>query len=326
MAYEEAKWQSGAAPGQVLVTGAAGFVGSHIVAVLSRAGYRVVGVDVAQPVAGALPTTFIECDVADAATLAAAIEEHSPDAIVHAAAITPGDDECKRAHQVLQVNLNSTLTVLTAAEAATCNRVVLLSSAGVYCDPEPGEALTEQSPVANDGGLYAQTKLASERLCRWASREIGVSTVALRVGPVYGEFERPTGSRLRMSPIHQAIGLAQAGMVITCNSAETVYNWIHGDDIGRAVLAALEAVHPERVYNVAGHPSSMMETMRLLAAFNRELRYEWASDPEKVNLWVGERSRLMSSALIRDHLGFEPSIPLADGIERVVRGCADETV
>ena len=308
---------------KILVTGAAGFVGSHIVRHLDSARHTVFAVDVARPpraIAASDSIELIRCDVTESESLAAVIARVGPDAVVHAAAITPGHEEVDRAAEVLQVNLTSTLTALVASANSGCRRFIYLSSAGVYQNPGHGLSLTEESPVDNTGGLYAQSKLASENLCAWATRELGLSTVSLRVGPVYGEFERPTETRSRMSPLHQAIALATEGREISCNAPEAIYNWIHGDDVGRAILLAIEASSADAVYNLAGPNVSMRETLETVAEVIPCTSIEWTDDRESAALRIPLISRPMSSRLIAAGLGFSTDVSLRDGIRRTVEG------
>lgn len=303
---------------RVLVTGSSGFVGTHIVRTLIDAGYEVAGADIDEPMAGAEPLIFRRCDLTSADSLEQIVEHERPAAIVHAAAITPAYDERARAREIVLVNQLSTLTALTAAAKHGCGRVVFLSSAGVYRDPPIGTVLDEQSDVAYNGGLYAQTKLASERLCAWATRELGISTVALRVGPVYGEHERPTTSRQGMSPIYRAIQLALQKEPIRCNALDTSYNFIYGDDVGGAVVAALRAHEPGSVYNVAGSPTTMTEMLAVLTSVTSGTEWSQVEDVSDVNLPVSLVSRPMSSALIRNELGFSVQTDLRGGISRTV--------
>lgn len=303
---------------KVFVTGSSGFVGSHIVKELQRAGGAVYGFDREPPLPGASLDEYIAGDVADGDGLAAAVRRIRPEAIVHCAAVTPAIDELPVAREILLVNVQSTMTLLEAAAGIRCEKFVYLSSAGVYRDPEPGTALTEESSVDDGGSLYAQTKLASERLLIWARRVLGMITTSLRVGPVYGEFERPTTTRSRMSPLYRAVHLARNGDVLSCNSWDSTLNFIHGDDVGRAILAVQDADSPGQTYNVAGAPVSMRETAEAIAQLYPETRVDWSRDVSDPTLPIRLPDRPVSSALIARDLGVTQGITLLDGISRVM--------
>ncbi|CAN5488370.1 dTDP-glucose 4,6-dehydratase [soil metagenome] len=304
---------------RVLVTGSSGFVGAHTVGVLARRGHEVIGVDLDHPVAGDRPAQFIECDVTDEAALTGIILRHRPDSIVHAAAITPGEDDASEQSTIMLVNQVSTLTVLLAAARSGCRRFVFLSSAAVYADPEPGVLLTEGSAVRENGGVYAQSKLGSERFCAGALRSLGVPATVLRIGPVYGEFERPTASRGRMSPILQAIELADHSDPTICNSRLSVYNWIHGDDVGLAIQAVIEAGVPGPLYNLAGSPATVEETFAALRQLIPGMHVEWTDLVGRANVPVSTISRPISSDLIRSELSFSQTVDLHHGLARVLK-------
>ncbi len=317
-----------AVPVRVMLTGASGFVGSHIEEVLIDAGHAVLSVDRGSPRSPGGEAEFHACDVRDTTRVSAIVEGWQPNAIVHAAAITSGDDERDRALEIVQVNQLSTLTLLTAAARTGCRRFVYLSSAGVYADPSSGSILDERSPLADPGGLYAQTKIASERHCRWATDVLGLATVALRIGPVYGLRERPTSSRDRMSAIYRILELVRAGHDITCSDSETIYNWIHGDDVGRAVELLLVDHPPAHVYNLAGADISMSELLDTLTRVsNRRIRYRWVERSDEANLLVSaaNRSRPISSRAIERDLGFVPRVDLETGLRDMLDSHMDDT-
>lgn len=303
---------------RVLVTGSSGFVGAHTVGVLARRGHEVIGVDRDHPVAGDGHTLFIECDVTDEAELTAIILRHRPDSIVHAAAITPGEDESSERPTIMLVNQVSTLTALLAAARSGCRRFVFLSSAAVYADPEPGKLLTERSAVRKHGGIYAQSKLGSERICAGASRSLGVPTTVLRIGPVYGEFERPTASRQRMSPVLQAIDRASESKPVICNNRSTVYNWIHGDDVGLAIQKVIEAGVPGPLYNLAGEPATMQDTLTTLRRLIPGMQVEWTDAVGQAKVPVSNVSRPISTELLTSELSFGQTVDLHDGLGRVL--------
>ncbi len=302
----------------IAVTGSSGFVGAHIVRVLVGAGLRVIGLDVGEPPPEAQPSEFIQCDITDRALFDGAVARQPIEAFVHAAAITPGPEERERAYEVLQVNYLSTATALTAAAAAGYSRFIYMSSAGVYADPPAGEDLDERAPLDETGGLYAQSKIASERLCVWASRELGLSTVALRVGPVYGEFERPTASRAVMSPVYRALELKQRGHDVAADHPGSAYNLIYGDDLGRAVLAALDADASGPVYNVGGPLVAVHDLLVLVANLDLDVQVPSAPRDSPEALAVAPRPRPLDSGLIHRELGFQPRSDLDSGLNRTV--------
>ena len=195
----------------VLVTGATGCVGLHLVERLLAAGARVVGVSQHEPdalarrfLAGVPPAaTFVCGDVRDRDLLLAISRREHADRFVHAAAITPSP-EVERASPaaVVDVNLTGTVAVLEAARECRARRVVLLSSSGLYGPPDAADRLVTEDAPLQISGLYSICKLAGEHIGRRYATPYGLSVIAARVGTVYGPMERPMPSRQGMSEVY----------------------------------------------------------------------------------------------------------------------------
>jgi nucleoside-diphosphate-sugar epimerase len=315
---------------RVLVTGAAGFVGLHLVSELAAAGYDVIGLSRALPARDVLagPTgkvKFVLGDVRDHAMLERLVAETRPTHIVHAAAITPSAaDERERPREIVETNEVSTLTLLTAAARQGCERLLYFSSAAVYAEAGPDAPIPEDAPLRDGGGLYPLTKLASERLCRWAGERLGIDARSVRIGPVYGEHERrPTSSRQNMSPAYRAVALALRGETLRCNDALATWDWVHGVDVGRALLRLLSAPAGDLqrdTYNLAGEPVPMGRLLEAVAAVVPGTRVEWVATAGEANLPVPatiRRAPLDSTALARD-TGYRPSYSIETGIRAYV--------
>ncbi|MEZ4252588.1 MAG: NAD-dependent epimerase/dehydratase family protein [Polyangiales bacterium] len=170
----------------VLVTGAAGFVGAALVARLGGEGRRVVGVDLREQ--GGIE----HLDVTDARAVDAAIAHHRPKVVVHAAAIV--DDRVPR-DVTFAVNVSGTENVLAAARRHRVDRLVHVSSiAALGLDPGPDSG--PDTPLVFDTGTaYFDTKALSERIVRDAMRREGPELVVVRPGDVYGPGSDPWVNR-----------------------------------------------------------------------------------------------------------------------------------
>ena len=200
----------------VAVTGGAGFVGLNMVTALAEAGHAVVALHqspldaVAESVWRRYDgsVVFVHCDVREEHALTTVLSEYDVVDIVHAAAITSPAHESTLA--MLDVNLRTTQVLLDFAAEQSLRRLVFVSSAGVFRSAESVTPLDEAFPVTMEHP-YAIFKVAAERLVAFARRERQVDATSVRLGFVYGPYERPTSSRTAMSSVYDAVALARRG-------------------------------------------------------------------------------------------------------------------
>ncbi|TNF28033.1 MAG: NAD-dependent epimerase/dehydratase family protein [Deltaproteobacteria bacterium] len=194
----ELRARTPAGPVDVLVTGAAGFVGRALVARLEAEGLAVQGTDV---VAGAAPTVHL--DVTDGAEVMDVFGRLRPRMVVHTAALVDVGLPQSRAQQV---NVVGTENVLDAAAACDVQRFVHVSSIAAL-GLDPGQGAGPDSPLVFDTGEpYFDTKAAAEALVRQAMERNALPAVVVRPGDVYGPgcepwVERPLGLLRRSVPV-----------------------------------------------------------------------------------------------------------------------------
>jgi len=166
---------------RVLVTGGAGYVGSHTVLALRDAGAEVTVLDnLSTGHAAAVPegVRLIEGDCADASLLAAVFAAHRFDAVFHFAALSLVGESARRPLHYLAQNLATTARLAEAAASAGCLRFVLSSTAALF-----GEAadmpITEEAPIA-PSNAYGESKRMAEEALAWAERAHGLRYACLR--------------------------------------------------------------------------------------------------------------------------------------------------
>ena len=308
----------------VLVTGATGFVGLHLVERLLAAGARVVGVSKDEPdvlarrfLAGAQPAaTFVCGDVRDRDLLLAISRREQADRFVHAAAITPSA-EVERASPaaVVDVNLTGTVAVLEAARECRARRVVLLSSSGLYGPPDGADRVgTEDAPL-QISGFHSICKLAGEHIGRRYATLYGLSVIAARVGTVYGPMERPMPSRQGMSEVYALMHAAIHNTPVSVFGAGVRRDFCYAEDVGEMLARlALAGALTWDTYNVgSGAAHAVREVAAQVAQLFPGFAWQSVEDPASADVVVlpaKARAALDCSRAIRD-LDYRPRHHLA---------------
>ncbi|MEB3221138.1 MAG: GDP-mannose 4,6-dehydratase [Candidatus Sericytochromatia bacterium] len=235
-----------AAGGPILVTGGAGFIGSHLVDALLAAGERVVVLDdfndfydPAVKRANVAPHladpafALVEGDLRDPAAIARCFDAHGPDRVVHLAARAGVRPSLDAPLLYQEVNVTATLHLLEACRRHGVRKLVFGSSSSVYGE-NAKVPFSEADPIPGPISPYAATKAAGELLCHTYSHLYGLPTVCLRFFTVYGPRQRPDLA------IHKFARLIEAGQplpVFGDGSTERDYTYV--DDIVAGIRAAL---------------------------------------------------------------------------------------
>jgi len=302
----------------VLVTGGAGFIGSHLVEALALDHAVTVFDDFSKGSQANLAAVksrirIVQASVLDRQALDAAAEGCT--VIFHLAALTSVAESVRRPQDFSRVNVTGTTNVLDAAVAAGAGRVVLASSAAVYGDTGD-EPAREDMPV-KPLSPYAVTKIAGEALCREYSRQFGLGAVAVRFFNVYGPRQRADDPYASVIPRFTEAMLAGRGPTIYGDGEQT-RDFIDVRDAVRHLIAAATAdAHTiaARVYNVGtGRRTSINEVLRLL----RDL----IGSTEAVTHGPAREGDIRHSvadvSLATTQLGVRASIPLESGLREFV--------
>lgn len=230
---------------RVFVTGAAGFVGRRLCALLAARGEEVVATD-------------RELDVADARRVRGAIAEARPDAIAHLAAVALVPDAERDPAHAFRVNTLGTRAVLEAAlREAPRARVLLVTTAAVYGSAPPSSAGFDESSSFRPSTAYARTKAAADLLgATYAARGLAVVRARPFNHTGAGRPEAFVESRLARDVAAIVAGCRPARLELA--NAASQRDFLHVDDVLAAYVALLDAGVPAGAYNVAsGEPVSL---------------------------------------------------------------------
>ncbi|HEU4702762.1 MAG TPA: NAD-dependent epimerase/dehydratase family protein [Conexibacter sp.] len=298
-----------------LVTGGAGFIGSNLVDALLARGERVVIVDDLstgrrQNLDGALAqgAELHELDVCDAGALNALFQRERPQLVFHLAAQIDVRRSVADPAADARVNVEGTINVLAAAHAARARRVVYSATGGaVYGEAE--QVPTPEDAPAQPLAPYGQGKLSGEGYCALYSRLYGLSTVALRYANVYGPRQDPLGEG---GVIAIFCGCLAEGRTPTIyGDGEQTRDYVYVGDVVDANLRAADRDVTGAINVGTGVETSVLH----LAAAFRELPGGDTFAPEHEPARTGEVLRsCLDAARARELLGWEPQVPLADGL------------
>jgi len=309
---------------KVLVTGAAGFIGSTLVDALLRRGDRVIGLDNFDPyydpgrkrrnLAAACDDprfAMVEADILDGPRLRALMESQQPEGVVHLAArvsnrgsLATGVDE-----RYALVNAGGTATLLAACDSAPPRSFVFVSTANVYDSSAPApfrEGVTPERPRTP----YSKSKKEAEILVLEAAARRGLPVTVVRLFTTYGQRQRPDMVHYRFTT-----SLLRDRPLTLIGDGSDLRDYIHVDDACAAITACLDAIPAGEIINIGSGKATTLDFLLALLArlTGKEPRVRRcgapAGDTRQLLADIGKAERL---------LGWRPGIGLEAGLKKFI--------
>ncbi len=308
--------------GRILVTGAAGFIGSTLVDLLLADGREVVGLDSFDPfypeaekrrnlVAAERSPRFslVEGDIRDAALVDELMGSQPFECVAHLAALAGVRPSLERPALYADVNVNGTAVLLEAAVRYGSPRFVFASSSSVYGERQDGP-FRETDRVDHPISPYAATKKAGELLAHTFHTAHGLDVTCVRFFTAYGPRQRPD-----LSIRHFAERMRAGEAIPIYGDGSVLRDFTYVGDVADGLVRAVDTPLGYAVLNFgAGRAVTLLE---MIATLEAELGVEAKRDFQAAR--VGDVSRTLADvSAARDALGYEPRVGLEEGIARFV--------
>ncbi len=319
---------------KLLITGGAGFIGSHVVRrfVNTYPGYQIVNLD-KLTYAGNLANLkdiedksnyrFVKGDIVDASFINALFEQEQFDAVIHLAAESHVDRSISNPLEFVMTNVVGTVNLLNAARhswkgAYDSKRFYHVSTDEVYGALGNEGMFTEQTPY-DPHSPYSASKASSDHFVRAYQDTYGLNTVISNCSNNYGSFHFPE----KLIPL--AINNIKNGKPVPVyGKGENVRDWLWVEDHARAIDVIFHKAAAGQTYNIGGHNEwRNIDLIRLLCSImDRKLGRE-AGESEKLITFVTDRAGhdlryAIDSTRLQQELGWVPSLPFEEGLEKTV--------
>ena len=316
---------------KVLVTGAAGFIGSKLMYMLADRGDEVVGIDnlndyydvrlkhgrIAEFCTGERKR-FIEMDIADKESLDALFAAEGFDAVVNLAAQAGVRYSITNPYAYLQSNLVGFLNILEACRHNPVKHLVYASSSSVY-GLNAKVPYSESDQVDNPVSLYAASKKSNELMAHAYSKLYGMPCTGLRFFTVYGPWGRPD-----MAPMLFASAISKGEPIKVFNGGDMIRDFTYIDDIVEGTIRTLDHVPaaedcpngvPYRIYNIGcSNPVKLMD-------FISEIEQAVGRPAEKIFLPMQAGDVYQTNAdttRLEQEVGYKPHVRLHEGIAEFI--------
>ena len=292
---------------RVLVTGAAGFIGSHVVDRLLARGIKVRIYDLCQPYVRE-GIEYFHASLLDTEKLRMAMK--GMDYVFHLGAVADVKDVFQEPVYSENINTRGTINVLEAARRNKIKRVIYGSTVWVYSDTTSDTGVVdEETPLVAPSHLYTATKLAGEYYCKSYQKLYGLDYTILRYGVPYGPRSRDGA----VVPIF--VGKALRGEPLTIAGDGKQYRrFVYVEDLAEGNVLALKNIAKNKIYNLEGQEKT---SIRQIAESTKEILGD--VQIEYIEGRKGDFAGVeISRQKAKDELGWEPTTPFQDGLKKYI--------
>jgi dTDP-glucose 4,6-dehydratase len=312
---------------RILVTGGAGFIGSHYVRTALTGGYpeiddaEVVVLDKLTyagnlanlaPVADDKRLTFVEGDILDRRQVDEVMAQ--VDSVVHFAAESHVDRSILGAADFVMTNVVGTQTLLDSALHHEISRFVHVSTDEVYGSIDEGSWAEDQPLEPNSP--YSASKASSDLLARAYARTHGLPVCITRCSNNYGPYQFPE----KVIPLF-VTNLTDGGKVPLYGDGLNIRDWLHVDDHCRGIQLVLEKGRPGEVYNIGG--GTELTNKELTGLLLEACGADWSSVEPVTDRKGHDRRYSVDITKISTELGYTPQVPFEQGLADTVKWYQD---
>lgn len=302
---------------KVLITGGAGFIGSHIVDACINKGWKVIVVDNLttgkkenlNPLA-----KFYKVDIINFGQLQRIFKKEKPDIVNHHAAQIDVRKSVANPQYDAKVNIIGSLNLLELSVRYGVKKFIFASSGGtIYGECKGKKPPKEESPVAPESP-YGCAKLAVEHYMGYYSKVYGLKTISLRYSNVYGPRQDPFGEAGVVAIFAQR--MLNNEEVFIYGNGEQLRDFVYVDDVVRANLICMTEDVISQVYNVGTQKATSVNTLfKLLSKLTRYTRKPIYKPARKGELFKS----YLDISKAKNELCWQPKVRLEDGLNRVVQ-------
>lgn len=304
----------------ILVTGGAGFIGSHLSTFLIKNNHKITIVDSfhsyysvkrkqeqLNEVESTGAFTFIELDLLDEQNCLQMMKKGQYDIVIHLAALPGVSYSIEKPLAYVDYDIKATINVLKAAGESGVKKVIFASSSSVYGDIQ-GRPLQEQLATGKVVSPYAASKYGAESFCHAYQSLYGFQLVILRFFTVYGPWGRPDMA------IPKFINKLLKGEELEIYGQDTARDYTYIDDIVHGIYGAVHSQKESEVYNLGAGKSIPMK--QLLSIFTR---YFPTIKVKQMPHRQGDVTATWADITkAKQDLGYEPTVNIEEGLKRTI--------